>query len=139
MTATKTGRILHLVTDPSVATVTPLEQPAKPAPNFTPVIDPIRDAAIEAALDPDVLHDMDDTIQTALTRMHRDNGATPLAGLLIDVWRTAFTVGYQAAYTDQAHADFADDTLAEVVHIEAGERKALRETEYAIKRKAAKK
>lgn len=120
----------------TLAPVATLRQPAEPARIPAPATDPVRDAAIEATADPDVIIAMDDAIQTVLERLHRDNGATPLAGLLTDVWRTAFATGYQIAHTDQAHAAFAEDTLATVIEIEKRDRAELRDTERALGKKA---
>ena len=132
MTATKPRPTLTLVTGGARATVTAITPPAKPtAP--TPTASPVRDAALEAVLEPDALQAMDDAIETVLEHLARDNGATPIAGLLKDVWRAAFATGYQAAHDGQARADFADDTLAKVITLEARERAELPAKERALR------
>lgn len=103
---------LTLVTD-----TTPIPAASAPTPNrahaFTPITDPVREAALEAALEPDVIDAMDVAIGRALDHMHNNRGI-PLGGILAEVWRAALVAGYRAACDDRTEAGIAEG-LAEVI------------------------
>jgi hypothetical protein len=98
------------------------------------------EAAHVALAVPDVEQDMLDAV--AHTARELDKPGANRTALLADLARRMYRHGHVDGAADrkagERHLKLADEVVAQVVSIEAGERLALRETEYALKRKAVK-
>jgi hypothetical protein len=127
MTATKI-RKLYAVPDDTTsapAAVTPL-----PAPSAT---DPLHEAAIAIAYSPDAAVASADSLERLLELAHARSGRTSTAFVHDEGFIAGAIYGYLAAHSDQAAADFIEDTLAAVHVLDAHDKQVARDVERKLK------
>lgn len=130
MTTTKT-RILHAVPDAPAKVIETVTPPARQQAALTRD----REAAHAALTIPDVEQDLLDAVAATTSRL-AEPGARQ-AELLIDLARRMYVHGHMDGAANRKatarHLKAEQDVLAEVVDIETAERKALAETERALR------
>ena len=97
---------LTLVVNNNPAPVVPL----KPKPASAPV-DPVREAAVDAATDVLAAEAMHDAVERLLATRNGPHGRSSLSRLLCDAWRAGAVYGYQAAPAE------CSETMADVIRL----------------------